>query len=134
MSMESSGGMILTGENRRNGEKTCPAFSLPTKNRTWSDSGVNPGLRDEGQATYPLNSARQWRTLPYNSISYPKILVVFWLSLVLLVRIQFVGFNFYACPLDITRSLYGAHVEIFSLLSKNGSRLIKSPACVWVPH
>jgi hypothetical protein len=77
-SMESSGGMILTGENRRNGEKTCPAFTLPTTNRTWSDSGVNPGLRDEGQATYPLSSARQWRILPYNGISYPKILIEFW--------------------------------------------------------
>jgi hypothetical protein len=37
--MESHGGMILTGENRRSRSKTCPIATLSTKNPTWTDLG-----------------------------------------------------------------------------------------------
>jgi hypothetical protein len=37
MNMESLGGMILTGENRRTRRRTCPSTTLSTKNPTWTD-------------------------------------------------------------------------------------------------
>jgi hypothetical protein len=40
----SSGGMILTGENRRSRRKTCPSATLSTTNPTWTVLGTNPGL------------------------------------------------------------------------------------------
>jgi hypothetical protein len=54
MSLESEGGMILTGENRRTRRKTCPSATLPTTNPTWIDQGANPGLRGERPATNDL--------------------------------------------------------------------------------
>jgi hypothetical protein len=47
MSVESDGGMILTGENRRTRRKTCPSAILSTTKPTWIDPGANPGLRGE---------------------------------------------------------------------------------------
>jgi hypothetical protein len=41
MSLESDGGMILTGENRRTRGKTCPSASLSTTNPTWIDQGLH---------------------------------------------------------------------------------------------
>jgi hypothetical protein len=55
MSLETDGGMILTGENRRTREKNCPSATLSTTNPTWIDSGVNPGLRGERPATNDLS-------------------------------------------------------------------------------
>jgi hypothetical protein len=55
MSLESDGGMILTGENRRTRRKTCPSATLSATNPTWIDPGVNPGLRGERPATNDLN-------------------------------------------------------------------------------
>jgi hypothetical protein len=51
-SMESDGGMILTGENRRTRRKTCPSATLSTINHTWTDPDVNPGLRGKA-GDYP---------------------------------------------------------------------------------
>jgi hypothetical protein len=43
--------MKLTGENRSTGRKTCPSATLSTTNPTWTDLGLNPGLRGERPAT-----------------------------------------------------------------------------------
>jgi len=63
MSLESDGGMILTGENRRTRRKTCPSATLSTTNPTWIDPGANPGLRGERPATNDLShgTAPVWR-------------------------------------------------------------------------
>jgi hypothetical protein len=55
--MESDGGMILTGENRRNLRKTCPSATLSTTNPTWIEPVANPGLRRERPATNHLSHA-----------------------------------------------------------------------------
>jgi hypothetical protein len=55
MILESDGGMILTGENRRTQRKTCPSATSSTTNPTWTDPGANPGLRGERPATNDLN-------------------------------------------------------------------------------
>jgi hypothetical protein len=55
MSLESDGGMILTGGNRRTRRKTCPSATLSTTNPTWIDPGANPGLRGESPATNDLS-------------------------------------------------------------------------------
>jgi hypothetical protein len=55
MSLESDGGMILTGENQRTRRKTCPTVTLSTTNPTWIDLVANPGLRGERPATNDLN-------------------------------------------------------------------------------
>jgi hypothetical protein len=55
MSMESHGGMILTGENRKTWRETCPSSTLSTINPTWTDPGVNPGLGGERSGTNGLN-------------------------------------------------------------------------------
>jgi hypothetical protein len=54
MSLESDGGMILTGENRRTRRKTCPSATMSTTNPTWIDPGVNTRLRGERPATNDL--------------------------------------------------------------------------------
>jgi hypothetical protein len=54
MSLESDGGMILTGENRRTRRKTCPSATLSTINPTWIEPGANPSLRGERPATNDL--------------------------------------------------------------------------------
>jgi hypothetical protein len=41
----SSGGMILTGENRRTRKKTCPSATLSTTNPTRTNLGAKPSLR-----------------------------------------------------------------------------------------
>jgi hypothetical protein len=51
----SSGGMILTGENRRTRRKTCPSVTLSTTNLTWAALGANMGLRREKPATNRLS-------------------------------------------------------------------------------
>jgi hypothetical protein len=55
MSLESDGGMILTGENPRTRRKTCPSATLSTTNPTCFDPGANPGLRGEWPATNDLS-------------------------------------------------------------------------------
>jgi hypothetical protein len=55
MSLESDGGMISTGENRRTQRKTCPSATLSTTNPTWIDLGAKPGLRGERPATNDLS-------------------------------------------------------------------------------
>jgi hypothetical protein len=55
MSLESDGGMILTGENRRTRRKTCPSATLSITNPTWIDPGANPDLRSERPATNDLS-------------------------------------------------------------------------------
>jgi hypothetical protein len=39
MSLESDGGVTLTGENRRTRRKTCPSATLSTTNPTWIEPG-----------------------------------------------------------------------------------------------
>jgi hypothetical protein len=55
LSMESHGGMILTGESRRPRRKTCPNSDLSTTNPAWTDPGANLGLRCECVATRRLS-------------------------------------------------------------------------------
>jgi hypothetical protein len=55
MSLESDGGMILTGENRKTRRNTCLSATLSTTNPTWIDQGANPGLRGERPATNDLS-------------------------------------------------------------------------------
>jgi hypothetical protein len=55
MSLESDGGMILTGENRTTRRETCPSASLSTTNPTWIDPVANPGLRGKRPATNDLS-------------------------------------------------------------------------------
>jgi hypothetical protein len=62
MSLESDGGMILTGKNRRTRRKTCPSATLSTTNPTWIYPGANPGLRGERSTTNDLihGTAHTW--------------------------------------------------------------------------
>jgi hypothetical protein len=55
MSLESDGGMILTGENQKLGEKTCTSATLSTTSPTWTDPGANLGLCGERSATNRLS-------------------------------------------------------------------------------
>jgi hypothetical protein len=55
ISLESDGGMILTGENRRAPRKTCPSATLSTTNPIWIDRGAKPGLRGERPTTNDLS-------------------------------------------------------------------------------
>jgi hypothetical protein len=43
----------------KDSEKTYPSVTLPTKNPTWADLGMNTGLHD--------------KKLPSNSFSYDKV-------------------------------------------------------------
>jgi hypothetical protein len=47
--------MKLTGENRGTRGKTCPSAILSTTNPSWTDPGLNPGLRGEKPATNRLS-------------------------------------------------------------------------------
>jgi hypothetical protein len=48
--------MKLTGEKtEKNQGKTCPSATLSTTNPTWTDPGLNPGLRGERLATNRLS-------------------------------------------------------------------------------
>jgi hypothetical protein len=53
--VESNGGMILTGENRRHRGITCPSAILSTTNPIRIDQGAKPGLREERSATKCLS-------------------------------------------------------------------------------
>jgi hypothetical protein len=55
MSMESDGGMILTGEIWRTRRKTCPNITFSTTNPTRIEPGANPGLRGDRPATNCLS-------------------------------------------------------------------------------
>jgi hypothetical protein len=68
MSMESHGGMILTGKNQITRRETFPSATLTTMNPTWTDLRVNPGLyhfklstRHEEECN-KLRCAERWRT------------------------------------------------------------------------
>jgi hypothetical protein len=63
----SSGGMTLSGENRRTRLKTCPITSLSTANPTWTDLGANLGLRGEKPATNRLSYGR-----PFSAINFQQ--------------------------------------------------------------
>jgi hypothetical protein len=58
MSLESDGGIILAGENRRTRRKTCSSATLPTTNLTWIGPGAKPGLRCERPATNYLSHGK----------------------------------------------------------------------------
>jgi hypothetical protein len=45
-----TGGMKLTGENRRTRGKTCRSATSSTTNPTWTDPGSNPGLLNPREA------------------------------------------------------------------------------------
>jgi hypothetical protein len=55
MSIESHGGMILTGENQRTWRKTCPSATLAFTNPTWTDPGTDLGLSSEWSVTNRLS-------------------------------------------------------------------------------
>jgi hypothetical protein len=55
MSMESHGGIISTGENRRSWRKACPNSTLSTTNPSWTDPGANAGLHVERVGTNCLS-------------------------------------------------------------------------------
>jgi hypothetical protein len=64
--------MKLTGENRSTRRKTSPSATLSTKNLTWTDSGSNPGLRDESPATNRLSHGTAFvRYLCRKKAAYP---------------------------------------------------------------
>jgi hypothetical protein len=45
----------VDGKKRKAQRRTCPSATLSTTNPTWTDPGVNLGLRIEGLATNCLN-------------------------------------------------------------------------------
>jgi hypothetical protein len=47
--------MKLTGENQSTRGKSCPSATLCTTNPTWTDPGLNPGLRGDRSATNRLS-------------------------------------------------------------------------------
>jgi hypothetical protein len=51
----SSGGMILTRENRRTQRKSCPIATLSTINHTWTSLGAKSCFCGEKLATDPLS-------------------------------------------------------------------------------
>jgi hypothetical protein len=51
----SSGGMILTGRNRRTRRETCPSATLSSTNSTWTDLSTNPRLCSEKPAASHLS-------------------------------------------------------------------------------
>jgi len=51
----STGGMILTGENRSTRKKTCLRATLSTTNLTWTELESKPGLRSGRPATNRLS-------------------------------------------------------------------------------
>jgi hypothetical protein len=65
--------MKLTGENRSTREKTCPSDILSTTNPTWTDSGSNPGLRDERPAANRLSHG----TAKLNIYGYDYLFILF---------------------------------------------------------
>jgi hypothetical protein len=71
MSVESHGGMILTGENWRTWRKTCPNATLSTTHLSWTDLGVNPGFHGGRPATNHLSYG-----MVYGSVSKPLIKIV----------------------------------------------------------
>lgn len=52
----------MAGEDRRIRRKICPNATFSTTNSTWTDLGLNPGLRSEkpanGRLTYSIPSPR----------------------------------------------------------------------------
>jgi len=76
MSMESHGGIILTGENRRTRRKTCPSATLSTTNPTWTDTGTNSGLSCERPATNRLshNTAPTFCYFPFQTRIFSSVL------------------------------------------------------------
>jgi hypothetical protein len=46
-----SGGMVMTGENRRTRRKIFPSATLFSTNPTWTDLGSKPGLRGDKRLT-----------------------------------------------------------------------------------
>jgi hypothetical protein len=43
------------GKPKKSQEKTCPSTTLFSTNATWTDPGMNPGLRGERPATNRLS-------------------------------------------------------------------------------
>jgi hypothetical protein len=55
MTMESHGGMILTGENGRTQTKTCSTSTFSAINPTWTDLVMNMDMSGEVPATNGLS-------------------------------------------------------------------------------
>jgi hypothetical protein len=56
----SVGRMFRNRRKREYWERTCPGVTPSTTNRTCTDLGSIPGLRDESPATNPLNIPRTY--------------------------------------------------------------------------
>jgi hypothetical protein len=67
--------MILTGKSRRTRRKACLSANLFTKNPTWTDQGMNPGLHCEKPTTNRLSYGTALLYLPHtldlNSVDEP---------------------------------------------------------------
>jgi hypothetical protein len=67
MTVERSGGMILTGENQRTQRKSCLSVTLSTTIPTWTDLGPNPGICSDRLVTNLLSHgtalARRWNNV-----------------------------------------------------------------------
>ena len=50
----------IDGKTEVLGGKTCPSATLSTKNPTWTDPGLNPGLRGERPATNHVSHGTAW--------------------------------------------------------------------------
>jgi hypothetical protein len=72
MSMESHGGIILTGETEKKQEKTCPSATLSAINPTWTDPGANLGLRGKRPA---INRLSYGTAKQYVPLKRPKSLL-----------------------------------------------------------
>lgn len=66
-----TGGIILTQENRRTRKITCPNATLYITDPTWTDLSMNPGLRDDKPATNCLccGTAVQRHTAKFTTVS-----------------------------------------------------------------
>jgi hypothetical protein len=83
--MEHRWNEIYRGKPKYSGKKTCPSATLSSTNPTWTDPGLNLGLRGERPATKRLNHGTAMRSyLTHASfISSHSIKVIFMLLHVL---------------------------------------------------
>jgi hypothetical protein len=57
MRVESQGGLLSTGENRRMQRETYPSATSSTTDLTWNDPSANLGLRGERPVTNRLSQS-----------------------------------------------------------------------------
>jgi hypothetical protein len=90
MSLESDGGMILKGENRRTRRKACPSATLSTTILTWIDPGANPCLRGERPATNDLSHGTAHTSF---LVYFPNMKIGLWHDHALCLSLQHINFE-----------------------------------------